>query len=718
MGRMSSCGVRRTLGLAAAAAVTALVLPVLPLLSAPTSASTASASDDDPIYLVTLDGPGTAGDRSAVPAWIQRSTMLRAQADLLETVDAQPVYQWTTALDGFAARLSPAQAEMLRHDSRVVQVERNAVRPLAGSPGAGAGVPGRQAKRGGAGTVVGMVDSGIWPDSSLFASVPGLGRAPRGFHGECSPAEDWDGDDCNSKLVGARWFVAGFGEGNLRSSSSLSPRDDSGHGTQMASIAAGNAGVTVAVPGQHLGQYGGVAPQARIAAYKACWTAPDPDDDGCATADLVTAIDQATADGVDVLNLSVAGPSTIDTVERALLGATERGVVVVAAAGNRGSTAYAAHPSPWVTSVGGTTGALRVGSIRLPDGTMLDGAMTSVRGAGPARLVRGALVPADGASRAAARLCKPGSLDASRTEGAIVLCERGGIGRVEKSASVRQADGVGMVLLNAGPGRVESDLHSVPTVHLGRDDAAALRRLLARQPRARVTLVPRGVHAPAPRVTPWSSTGDPTGSFVKPDVVGPAVGVLGAVPPSVRNTRWDFVTGTSAATAWTSGLALRLRAKTGWSASEIRSALVTTAAPVPGDSSALGEGAGRPREGAAEHPGLAYLVGHGDYRTWLDGGLRRQLNAPSVLLTGDQSLAVRRVTNVGRRARTFTASVAGFTDHDVVVRPSTLQLRPGRSATFRVRVTGSGRATPLDDGWVTWSAGDGTAARIPVVLTR
>src|SRR5262245_21641743 len=137
MGRTGSCGVRRSLGLAVAVAVAALVLPVLALLATPTSASTAASPTEDPVYLVTLEGPGTAGDRGPVPAWIKRSTMLQAQAEVLESVDAQPVYQWTTALDGFAARLNTAQAEVLRQDPRVVQVERNAVRPLAGSPGAG-----------------------------------------------------------------------------------------------------------------------------------------------------------------------------------------------------------------------------------------------------------------------------------------------------------------------------------------------------------------------------------------------------------------------------------------------------------------------------------------------------------------------------------------------------------------------------------------------------
>ena len=108
-----------------------------------------------------------------------------------------------------------------------------------------------------------------------------------------------------------------------------------------------------------------MAPQARLAVYKACWGAPDPADDGCATADLVTAIDQGHRDGVDVLSLSVGGPDEFDTVERALLGAAEadssswsRPQATTAA------TAYAGHPSPWVTTVGGDDRRAAQGSGR------------------------------------------------------------------------------------------------------------------------------------------------------------------------------------------------------------------------------------------------------------------------------------------------------------------------------------------------------------------
>ena len=62
----------------------------------------------------------------------------------------------------------------------------------------------------------------------------------------------------------------------MRATTSLSPLDDDGHGTQMAALAAGNAGVPVRVGGERLGRFGGQAPDARLAVYKACWSAPTP----------------------------------------------------------------------------------------------------------------------------------------------------------------------------------------------------------------------------------------------------------------------------------------------------------------------------------------------------------------------------------------------------------------------------------------------------------
>ena len=323
-------------GLPRIAVLRVLTLPLVVVAGlAAAMIAPAQAESADRVYLVTLDGPGLAGYAGPATAEVQLDAMLAVQRDVLEGRDSGSVlYRWTSALNGFAVEMSAEAAERLSRDPRVALVEENDVRRLAGGLSAAALPATSQRGRGGAGLVVGVIDTGIWPDSSLFASVPGLGKEPRDFAGGCDAGAEWGADTCNEKLVGAQWFVSGFGADNLRTSSSLSPRDDSGHGTQMASIAAGNSGVSVDVPGLPQRTYSGHAPQARIAVYKACWSAPDPDDDGCATADLVTAIDRATRDGVDVINLSVGGPPGLDTVERALLGAAERDIVVIAAAGN------------------------------------------------------------------------------------------------------------------------------------------------------------------------------------------------------------------------------------------------------------------------------------------------------------------------------------------------------------------------------------------------
>ncbi len=719
----TSHGVRRAaLTLALLVGLGVGTLPATSVATAADGVRVAGARPAPELYLVTLDGPGTSGYRGPLPTPVTALSLRREQDLALAAVAApEPVYRWTTALNGFAVRLRPTQAAELARTPTVALVERQERRRLAAAPTAGRGLTGRgltglgQA-RGGAGTVIGVVDSGIWPESPLFSNVPGLGRRPRDFRGACAAGADWPAGSCNGKLVGARWFVDGFGATRVRSSSSLSARDDEGHGTQVASIAAGNARVSVQVNDQRLGSYGGVAPQARVAAYKACWTAPDPADDGCSTADLVSAVDAAVRDRVDVLNLSVGGPATFDTVERALLGAGEAGIVVVGAAGNGGARSFAAHPGPWVTTVGGTTGPLRRGRVRLGDGTGLDGAMASTAGTASARVVAGGDVAAPDSSRSAARVCTPGSLDAARVAGAIVLCERGSIGRVDKSAAVDRADGAGMILANTVPGPTDADFHSVPTVHLNRTAALTLRRWLAEHPRGRASLRPLGVGRGPVRAAVFTPSGDPTAGVLKPDLVGPAVGVLGAVPPSVRSTRWDFASGTSVAAARTSGAAAVLLSRHGWPADVVRSALATTAGRVP-DVAALRVGAGRLRTGRAATPGLAYRIDPTAYRAWLTG-TRDDLNTPSLLLADGRTRAGRTVTNVGRRTMYFSSRATGFERHRVQVAPAAVRLAPGERARFTVTVSGSPQAGPLDDGAVTWRAANGTRTRIPVLISR
>ncbi len=663
-----------------------------------------------PLTLVTLQGAGTAaGTKDA-------DDLLGRQDALLAAIGAdQPVYRWTTALNGFAARLSDDQLSVLDAQPGIAAIETDQVRPLAGRTSTASvhGLAASPRLRGGAGVVVGVIDTGIAPESPAFAEVPGLGRAPQDFVGTCAEGDGWSADDCTRKIVGARWFVDGFGAERVRSSESLSPRDVLGHGSQVSSVAAGNAGVSVRVDGRDAGRFGGVAPQARIATYKACWGAPDPDDDGCSTADVVAAVDAAVADHVDVLNLALAGGDGIDTLQRALLGAAEADIVVIGAAGNSAGSAYAAHAGPWVTTVGAAVGRMSRGRVAVPGGPSWTGGGRPAAVKGRAVLARDAAAP--GVSRSAAGQCRRGALDSRLVAGRVVVCRRGGIGRIDKSESGALAGGRAMVLVNLRPGSVTADFHSVPTVHLSAAAGRRLSRWVARHPGGRLRMSRETGDPGTRRTAPWSASGDPRGSALKPDAVADADAVLGALPDSTGRG-WGVFSGSSAAAANASGLAALLLGEHDWSAAVVRSQLVTSASPVRG-ASVLAQGSGAlPSRAPTAH--LALDVPAHAWRRALRANTLAELNTSSLLLSARQRTAVRTITNTGSRAEYFSVTARGFASHRVTVRPLAVRLAPGQSARFTLTVSGPTTPGRLDDGELVWLGALGGVTRVPVALTR
>ena len=198
--------------------------------------------------------------------------------------------------------------------------------------------------------IVGVLDTGFWPENPSFAPLP----EPRPdaaviaakWHGTCDAGSDPDPANrvtCNNKVIGARWFDDG-GLSDSVPDEFLSPRDRNSHGSHTASTAAGNNGPTACVNGASYGTVSGMAPAARLAIYKIGWHQPDGTASG-STEDIAAAIDQATADGVDVINLSFSGSRTfvVDPVELAFLFAADAGVFAATSAGN---TARARARSP------------------------------------------------------------------------------------------------------------------------------------------------------------------------------------------------------------------------------------------------------------------------------------------------------------------------------------------------------------------------------------
>src|SRR3954454_18738413 len=344
---------------------------------------------------------------------------------------ADKLYDYGYSLNGFSARLSDAQAMKLATLQGVLSVEPDQEEHAATITTPDflglTGNTGTWSKFGGVGNageglVIGDVDTGIWPENPEFSDRTGVGPNAQagklgyqqipGWHGKCTPGENFTASDCNQKLIGAQYFVAGHGgPDSIIPEEFLSPRDFDGHGSHTASTAAGNNNVQVTGPGLPaalLGKASGMAPRARIAAYKACWEKPDHSQVDCFSSDTVAAIDQAVADGVDAINYSISGTTTsfLNSVEVAFLFAEDAGVFVAASAGNSGPTvSTVAHPSPWLMTVAASThDRLFQSTITLGNAATYQG-ISVVAGAGPASLIRSTDAGLAGADPEKVRQC-------------------------------------------------------------------------------------------------------------------------------------------------------------------------------------------------------------------------------------------------------------------------------------------------------------------------
>ncbi|MDT0203705.1 S8 family serine peptidase [Nocardioides sp. AE5] len=715
-----------------------------PALTAPAQADPGSADGArDNLHVLVFDEPGTAGYHGRLRPSQYRAELIADQDALLARLGiSEPVYRWTTAVSGVAVELD-ALTLLRARLTPGVRVERNTIRSVAGTsvpassaPASrvtasttpdedepGSTTPAPDAAPTGAGTVIGFVDTGITPELPVFADSPTLGEAPAGFSGTCEAADGWSTDSCNDKIIAATSFVAGFGADNLRAEAGVSPRDDHGHGTQVASIAAGDANVSALEDGVDHGTFSGIASDARIAVYKACWTAPDPANDGCSTADVISAIDQAVVDGVDVLNVSVEGTPGLDAVDRALLGATEAGVLVSTAAGND-LDATTGNEQPWVLTVGATTENDLGGELVLGDGTRIEGVLTSPTVPDQAPIVLASAIPAPGRSVDQARLCLPGSLDAAAAAGKVVVCERGTNARVSKSSAVDLADGVAMVLVNGPDEELGADFHAVPTLHTSAEQGQVLLDALAASDDVRGTLAHVDGDGSS-RVLLDSARGDATGTALKPDLAAEGFGVLSASAPRSGHT-WQLLSGTSAASARVSALAaLVLSEHPDWTADRVRSALMTSAQPADDAPAVLQQGSGIASDDAIR-PGLVLDLDPTGYREALDAATGDQapdysrLNLASVQVASpaaDRIEIVRTLTNVGPTALYYSATASGFEHHRVTVAPAAIKIAPGESREVRIRIDAPADGAQADSGVITWLGADDTTVRIPVSLT-
>ncbi|RRR99484.1 S8 family serine peptidase [Glycomyces terrestris] len=769
----------RTRAAAAAAAVPVVVAALTTAAAAPAAAEpplldtvplydkgiAAPIEYEDGYYVVqlaadpvaTYDG-GVSGLEATAPAAgdtidfeaaeVEEYTAFLAdeRAEVLAEHDIAAVNEYDTVFSGFSAHLTAAEAEALAQSGDVLSVVPDVIYEPTGSAVDTTDFMGLAGHDGvweeefgsprdaGEGVIVGVIDSGVWPENPALAPLseprPDQDVIDEKWKGECVTGSDPDpaaNIECNNKLIGARWYDSR----GIAGDSYASPRDADGHGTHTATTAAGNYKTRVEIDGERIGTISGLAPAARVAAYKVCWPGA-----GCSGADILAAINDAVEDGVDVINFSIGSIGTaefLNSTSWAFRNAAAAGVFVAASAGNNGPTSTVDHQEPWVTTVAASSHdhtyrtELEYGRQEIAASGLVGEAEWKVKLA-----VDAAFADADPASAAE---CDAGTLDPAKTAGFAILCVRANTFTANAN-TVAAAGGVALIVRDASERGVANSVSAqkIPVVHVNYEDGLALEEWVDSKSRPRVEVeTSEYFEQNAPTMASFSSNGPALSAeqnLLKPDITAPGVDVLAGMTPENHNGN-DFgaISGTSMSSPHIAGLAaLMAAAHPDWSPMAIKSAIMTTSyqTDLEGDPIQRGAEDATPFDYGAGHvdapemfdPGLVYESDNLDWIQYACGTPEAykiqslcdeagsiepsQLNYPSVTvadLTGVYEVT-RTVTNVSDKKSTYKAEITAPAGFEVEVDQSRLTLEPGASASYTLTITRT------DAAFGTWAFGD------------
>ncbi|KAJ0100792.1 hypothetical protein Patl1_06471 [Pistacia atlantica] len=545
--------------------------------------------------------------------------------------------------------------------------------------------------------VIGMLDTGIWPD----------------------------------KIIGARYYRS---DGEFPAGDIISPRDENGHGSHTSSTAAGNLVSSASLYGLAQGTARGGVPSARIAVYKVCWA------DGCYDADMLAAFDDAIADGVDILSISIGGSNPQEYFDNAIaigaFHAMTKGILTSVAAGNDGpSLGSITNVAPWFLSVAASTidrkflTTVQLGNNQTYQGISINTATLE----GMLPLIYGGDAPniSAGYTNASSSFCFEDSLDQNLVKGKVVVCDILDTGKGPFYAGAAGA-------LMRGQSNRDAAYHfPLPTSYINTADGNKVMLYLRSTSTATATFFKSNEanDTSAPYIVSFSSRGpNPvTSDILKPDLSAPGVDILAAwslVNP-VSETKGDnrFVpynifSGTSMACPHATAAAAYVKSfHPTWSPGAIRSALMTTATPMSSKSNPEAEfayGAGQINPIKALNPGLVYDAEAIDYIKFLCGqgynnsilqlvtgdnsscsetinGTVWDLNYPSFAISANTSgswnishVFNRVVTNVGSPSSTYKASVTAPEGLKIQANPDTLNYTSlGEKQAFTLTIEGA-----------------------------
>ncbi|KAK9734759.1 hypothetical protein RND81_04G161400 [Saponaria officinalis] len=633
------------------------------------------------------------------------------------------IRSYTRSFSGFAAKLTTKEYETLKSRKEVLSVfpnRKHQIQTTRSWDFLGVPKPAPQQQVAESNIVVGVIDSGIWPESPSFNDQGLNPFVSKKWKGGCFGGQNFT---CNKKIIGARSYISG-----------KTARDEIGHGSHTASIAAGQVVDNTSFFGIANGTARGGVPSARIAVYNVCEVS------GCPDEAIMAAFDDAVADGVDVISLSIGGgPYRLseDSITIGSFHAMQQGILTVQSAANSAFPGSIESVAPWIFSVAASTTDRRIGDkIVLGDGTTLIGATVN------SFTLKGNQIPLVYGKTASthcdedsAKLCLKTCLDERLVKGKIVICndpfsweeaiKAGAVGVVGKAGLVNVAYITPLpaaVLTNSEFDKLISYLSSTqtPTANILKSEAIADKS--------------------APSIAFFSSRGPNkiASDILKPDITAPGVEILGAYSPIApvsgfsvdkRKVTYSVLSGTSMSCPHVTGAAAYLKSlHPDWSPAAIKSSLMTTANPMsPKDDptgtlfsygSEFAYGSGHLNPVKAVNPGLVYEATKDDYITFLcklgddDIGTftgnqttqcpkesdqtPKDVNYPSMStrVTPKNPINVtftRIVTNVGVANSTYTSKVTSDSKIKVTVEPSTLSFTSLKETkSFNVTVVGSG----------------------------
>nr|XP_048335461.1 subtilisin-like protease SBT1.9 isoform X2 [Ziziphus jujuba var. spinosa] len=660
-----------------------------------------SISAESRVYIVHMDS--SAMPRAFLTHYSWYSATLSSISDNSEP--PKLIHTYTNSIHGFSAKLTLSQLEALKNSpsyisstpDRPLKLHTTHTSQFLGLSSSSGAWP---ASHYGEDVIIGLIDSGIWPESESF-NDKGMSKVPSRWKGKCVAGTQFNSSLCNKKLIGARFYNKGYLEKNPDFKIEMnSSRDTDGHGTHTASTAAGRFVEGASYFGYGNGTATGTAPMARIAIYKVVWN------QGIVESDVLAAIDQAIEDGVDILSISLAfGYSDEvnyfledDIIAVATFAAMKKGIFVAASAGNDGSnTGTLANGAPWVVTVGaGTVDREFAGTITLGNGV---------------KISFETLYPGNYSSDQVPIVFVDGCLDVKelkRHKNKIVVC-KDNLSISDQVANVNSANVYGGIFIT---NITLSDYYTRDSgflsAFIGLEDGQEVIDYIKNStniiPKAKLEFGKTILGTkPAPKVDSYSSRGPfpSCPNVLKPDILAPGTSILASWSP----------------TSWVAKVKSQA-VHPDWSPAAIRSAIMTTANPLDNTqtpindvaenddkpANSLGIGSGHIEPNKALNPGLIYEAETEDYINFLcafnytakqiriiTGSAQScansslHLNYPSFIayFIGDKKSTKakvvqefrRTVTNVGEESSSYTANLTSMAGLNVKVEPQRLVFR-------------------------------------------